>query len=581
MTPAAGSSSAHAANAEDEPPNLSHRQIVVILIGLMTGMFLAALDQTVVGTAIRTIADDLHGLSLQAWITTAYLITATIATPIYGKLSDIYGRKPFYLAAISIFLMGSVASTFAGSMYELAAFRAIQGLGAGGLMSLALTILGDIVPPRRRAKYQGFFLAVFGTSTVLGPILGGFFAGMDTFLGVDGWRWVFLVNVPVGAIALVVVAKVLNVPHRRQDHRIDWWGGLALIVCLVPLLLVAEQGRVWGWDSGRALACYGIGLAGLVAFLLAERAMKDEALIPLRLFRNPTFSVAIAGGVIVGVAMFGAIMLIPQYLQIVQGYTPTESGLLMLPLMLGIMSGSVLSGQLTSRTGRYKIFPVAGTVLMAAGMLLFAQVEWDTPVWRAMLFMVIIGFGLGNCMQTLVIAVQNAGPRSDMGASTAAATFFRQIGGTVGTAVFLSVLFSTLSANIADAFRAEGLPPGAMRVGGDIMQDSSFLQTLPIEQARPFLVGFTHSVDTVFTIGACVAALAFVVLLFMKEIPLSDGKPVAAAAQPRDGSLPTGSANGSMSSARHRRDGDGNGVARRHDTVRISGIPERSERGKQ
>ncbi|ASR38661.1 MFS transporter [Prauserella marina] len=513
---------------EEEGFNLSHRQIVVILIGLMTGMFLAALDQTIVGTAIRTIADDLNGLSLQAWITTAYLITATIATPIYGKLSDIYGRKPFYLAAITIFLVGSIGCSFAQSMYQLAAFRAVQGLGAGGLMSLALTILGDIVPPRRRAKYQGFFLAVFGTSTVLGPVLGGFFAGLDSFLSVEGWRWVFLVNAPLGIIALFVVAKVLNVPHQRHDHRIDWWGGLALVVCLVPLLLIAEQGREWGWGSQAALLCYGIGGVGLVMFLLIERKMKDEALIPLRLFRNSTFSVAIAGGVIVGVAMFGSIMLIPQYLQIVQGYTPTEAGLLSLPLMVGVMSGSVLSGQLTSRTGRYKVFPVVGTALMTIGMLLFAQVRWDSPIWQPLVFMAVIGLGLGGCMQTLIIAVQNAGPRRDMGVSTASATFFRQIGGTLGVAVFLSILFSTLTGKITAAFQAEGVDPAAMNAaGGDIMQDSSFLNALPIEQAKPFLIGFTDSINLVFYIGAGVAALAFLVLLFMKEIPLADGAPKA------------------------------------------------------
>ncbi|PXY31504.1 MFS transporter [Prauserella muralis] len=527
MTSAVDKPPAQGADAE-HGPNLTHRQIVVILIGLMTGMFLAALDQTIVATAIRTIADDLKGLSLQAWITTAYLITATIATPIYGKLSDIYGRKPFYLAAITIFVAGSVASTFAQSMYQLPAFRAVQGLGAGGLMSLALTILGDIVPPRQRARYQGFFLAVFGISTVLGPVLGGFFAGLDSLAGIEGWRWVFLVNVPLGAIALTVVAKVLNVPHERQDHRIDWWGGLALAICLVPLLLIAEQGREWGWDSTRAFVCYGIGAFGLLLFLFVERLMKDEALIPLRLFRNSTFSVAIAGGVIVGVAMFGAITLIPQYLQIVQGYSPTESGLLMLPLMLGIMSGSVFSGQLTSRTGRYKIFPVVGTLLMTAGMLLFAQVNWDSPVWQPMVYMLVIGLGLGNCMQTLIIAVQNAGPRRDMGVSTASATFFRQIGGTLGVAVFLSILFSTLTDNIADAFRAEGVSPAAMRQAGNVLTDSSFLQQLPIDQARPFLVGFTDSVNLVFYIAAGVAALAFLVLLFMKEIPLADGAPKAA-----------------------------------------------------
>ncbi|MFC4005463.1 MFS transporter [Prauserella oleivorans] len=529
MTHAVDKSSAPSAGSTDDTgPGLTHRQILVILTGLMTGMFLAALDQTVVGTAIRTIADDLHGLSMQAWITTAYLITATIATPIYGKLSDIYGRKPFYLAAISIFVIGSAAASFAQSMYQLAAFRAVQGLGAGGLMSLALTIIGDLVPPRQRARYQGYFLAVFATSTVLGPVLGGFFADLETLAGLEGWRWVFLINVPLGLLALLVVGKVLNVPHQRQDHRIDWWGGLALALCLVPLLLVAEQGNEWGWDSTRAVVCYGVGAVGLVLFILVELLMKDEALIPLRLFRNSTFSVAIAGGVIVGFAMFGSIMLIPQYLQIVQGYTPTEAGLLMLPLMVGSMLTSVASGQLTSRTGRYKIFPVVGTLLTAGGMVLWAQVDWNSPMWQPMVYMLVVGLGLGCCMQTLTLAVQNAGPRRDMGVSTASATLFRQIGGTLGVAVFLSILFSTLTDNIANAFRDAGMPPAAMNTGGNIMEDSSFLQQLPLEQARPFFIGFTESINAVFYLGAAVAALAFLVLLFMKEIPLSDSAPKAA-----------------------------------------------------
>lgn len=519
------------APAQENGPNLSHRQIVTILIGLMTGLFLAALDQTIVGTSVRVIADDLHGLSMQAWITTAYLITATIATPIYGKLSDIYGRKPFFLTAITIFVIGSIASTFAQSMIQLAAFRAVQGMGAGGLMSLAMTILGDIVTPRQRAKYQAYFLAVFGTSTVLGPVLGGLLAGVDTIGGISGWRWVFLINVPLGILAFSVVAKVLNVPHERHDHRIDLWGGFALALTVAPLLLVAEQGREWGWGSASALTCFGIGAIGLVLFVLIERAMGDEALIPLRLFRNGTYSVAILGGFIVGIAMFGAITMVPQFLQIVQFYTPTESGLLMLPLMVGIMSASITSGQLTSRTGRYKIFPIIGTALMTVGMVLFAQVEWNSPVWQPMIYMFIIGFGLGNCMQTLIIAVQNAGPRRDMGVSTASATFFRQIGGTTGVAVFMSILFSTLTDNIGERFREAGIPPEAMASagGGNIMADSSFIERLPSRIAEPILQGFTDSVSLVFWVGAAVAALACLVLMFMREIPLADSGPSAAA----------------------------------------------------
>ncbi|MCW2695743.1 MAG: drug resistance transporter, EmrB/QacA subfamily, partial [Modestobacter sp.] len=234
-----------AAAAPDASGAFTHRQIVTILVGLMLGMFLAALDQNVVSSAIRTIADDLQGYDLQAWATTAFLITSTITTPLYGKLSDIYGRRPFYLFAIGVFIIGSLACTFADTMYQLAAFRALQGIGAGGLMSLALAIIGDIVPPRERSRYQGYFKAVFGTSSVLGPVIGGFLAGQTTLLGLTGWRWIFLINVPLGVLAFVVVMRVLHLPHQRRDHRIDWPGALALVTFLVPLLIVAEQGRTW------------------------------------------------------------------------------------------------------------------------------------------------------------------------------------------------------------------------------------------------------------------------------------------------------------------------------------------------
>ncbi|WP_329069343.1 MFS transporter [Amycolatopsis sp. NBC_01480] len=499
---------------------LSHRQIITILSGLMCGMFLASLDQTIVGTSIVKIANDLHGFELQAWATTAYLITSTIVTPIYGKLSDIYGRKPFYLAAITIFVAGSLASSFSTSMYELAAFRAVQGLGAGGLMSLAMTIIGDVVPPRERARYQGYILAVFGLSTVLGPVLGGFFAGFNTLAGIAGWRWVFLINVPIGIVALFVVAKVLNVPHTPQKHKIDWWGALSLIIAVVPFLIVAEQGQKWGWGDTKAILCYAIGAVGIIAFILVERMMKDAALIPLRLFKNSTFTVAIIGGIIVGVAMFGAITMIPQYMQVVQGYTPTQSGLLMLPLMGGLMISSIVSGRITSKTGRYKIFPIVGTLLIAIGALFFAQVKYDSPVWHPLVAAAIIGLGLGQCMQTLVIAVQNAGPRSDMGASTASATFFRQIGGTAGVAVFLTILFNVLPGNITKAFG--GNPPaGAGAKLADIQSNTSIIETLPPALKTPILIGFTESITTVFYVAGGVALLATIVLLFLKEIPLA------------------------------------------------------------
>ncbi|WP_280266793.1 MFS transporter [Nocardia wallacei] len=508
--------------------SLSHRQILTILSGMLLGIFLAALDQNIVTVAIVRIANSLNGFDQQAWATTAYLITATISTPLYGKLADIYGRKPFYLLAIGLFVIGSAACTFATSMYQLAGFRAFQGLGAGGLMSLAFTIIGDIVPPRQQVRYQGYFMMVFGTSTVLGPVLGGFFSDYDHLWGLEGWRWVFLVNVPIGVVALLVVAKVLNVPHERQRHRIDWLGTIALAVCVVPLLIVAEQGRGWGWQSDRALLCYGLGAIGLVLFVVIEFLMKDAALIPLRLFRSSTFSITIIGGFIVGIAMFGAISMVPLYLQVVREYSPTKSGLLMLPLVLGIMIGSSIAGAVTKATGRYKILPVVGTFVIAAGSALFAQVRFDSPLWQPLAYSGVIGIGLGGCMQTLIIAAQAAGPRSDMGVSTASATFFRQMGGTLGVTVFLTILFNLLPNRILDAFGGH-LPPGfdagAMT---ELQSNTAGIAALPPEVKDPILIGFTDSLSGVFYVGAAVSLLACAVLMFMKEIPLQDSSEVVA-----------------------------------------------------
>jgi len=526
---------------------MTHRQILFVIFGLMAGMFLSALDQTIVGTSMRTIADDLDGLSLQAWVTTAYLIVSTVMTPIYGKLSDIFGRRPLFIIAIVLFLAGSLLAGMAGSMYQLAAFRAVQGLGAGGLMALPLTIMGDILAPRERAKYQGYFLAVFGISSVIGPLIGGVFAGADQILGITGWRWVFLINLPVGVVALAIVLRFLHIPHTRREARIDWPGALTVILALVPGLLVAEQGRVWGWDSAGSIVCYVLSGIGIIAFILVERAMGDSALIPIKLFRNPTFSMATILGVLVGFGMFGAMMTIPLYLQLVGGATPTESGFLMLPMILGLMISSIGAGQIIARTGRYRMFPILGTALMALGYYYMTWISADKPIWFLMPGMLLIGLGLGQLMQTLTLASQNSvGPR-DIGVATGASTFFRQIGGTLGVAILFSVLFSRVGDTIAGAFRTSSVQQGLAAaaqdpkvladpantqilgwirdsdfsaLSGALDGDTSFLQSLDPRIAAPFLQGFANATVTVYFVALTVVLVAFILSFFLKAPPL-------------------------------------------------------------
>lgn len=454
--------------ARTDQPVMTHRAILLVIFGLMAGMFLSALDQTIVGTAIRTIGDDLHGLSLQAWVTTAYLIVSTIATPIYGKLSDIFGRRPLFLFAIIVFILGSVLASFSTDMVQLAAFRAVQGLGAGGLMSMPLAIMGDILAPRERAKYQGYFLAVFGISSVIGPLVGGLFSGANQILWIAGWRWVFLINVPIGIIALFIVVRFLHIPHHpRESVRIDWWGAALVVVALVPLLLVAEQGREWGWDSPIAIACYVVGALGAVSFVFVERAMKTDALIPLTLFHSSTFSMATVIGVLVGFGMFGAMLTLPLYLQLVLGATPTESGFQMLPMILGLMIASIASGQIIARTGRYRMFPILGTLFLSGGYVLLTFLRVDSSYWFLAGAMLLLGLGLGQLMQTLTIASQNSVGLRDMGVATSASTFFRQIGGTLGTAVLLSLLFTLVPANIQNSFADETTVTNALEAALD------------------------------------------------------------------------------------------------------------------
>ncbi|MGZ6733358.1 MAG: MDR family MFS transporter [Nocardioides sp.] len=552
------------------PGEYSHKQVLTILTGLLLGMFLGSLDQTIVSTSIRTIADDLHGLAAQAWVTTAYLITSTITTPIYGKLGDLWGRKKLFMFAISVFIVGSVMCSFATSMYQLAAFRAFQGLGAGGLFTLVLAIIGDIVSPRERAKYTGYFMATFATSSVLGPVIGGFFAGAPTILGLTGWRWVFMVNVPIGIVALIVVFRTLHVHHVRRPAPIDWMGAAALVVALVPLLTVAEQGQKWGWGTGRSIACFVIGAVGVVAFLAAEARMGRNALIPLGLFKIKAASVTVVASVVVGAALFGGMMMLPLYLQIVHGASPTKSGLLMLPMVLGMMTAALISGKITSVTGKPRIFPIFGSAIFTVGMLLLAQITADTHLWLVMAFMLILGYGVGNCMQPLLLTMQSAVPPQAIGMATSSATFFRQIGGTIGVAVFLSILFGTVGSHIGDAFgdaartpafsaamqkygeqaqaghqspntelvrelklQQEGRPLPSDGIFATITDDSSVINGLDPVLAHPFKVGFAQSIVKVFWIVSGIGVLAFLVLLLMPDVELRDQSAAAAAAAQR------------------------------------------------
>ena len=527
--------------AKTETTYLDHKEIVPILVGLMSGLFLAALDQTIVATAIKTIGDDLNGLSLQAWATTAYLITSTITTPLYGKLSDIFGRKPLFIWAISIFVLGSALSAFATSMYNLAIYRAIQGLGAGGLFTLALAIIGDIVPPRERSKYQGYFIAVFGSSSVLGPVIGGFFAGQNSIIGITGWRWVFLVNVPIGLIALFIVGRTLHIPNfQKVNHSIDWLGAISLTVGLIPLLLVAQEGRVWGWTSVESITCYSIGIISLILFVIFENRMKDEAILPLRLFKDKTFSLISVVGVITGAGMFGGLAMLPLYLQIVGGSSPTKAGLELLPLTLGIMTGSIISGRVISKTGKYKIFPVIGTILLTATLFLMTTFNADTKYWWIAILSYLFGVGLGHVLQPTVIAVQNAVAKKDLGVATSSVTLFRQMGATVGTAAFISILFGRVGNETQAAFQNSVTNPEyqkalmdpnnvstvqqlqALQTGQATFDDTSWLASANRTLIHPILEGFANSMSHVFLIGAIVVSASIIFAILTPNNKLSE-----------------------------------------------------------
>jgi EmrB/QacA subfamily drug resistance transporter len=490
---------------------LSHRQIQIVFLGLMLAMLLAALDQTIVGTALPTIVGDLGGLNHLSWVVTAYLLTSTTGALLYGKLSDLYGRKRIFQVAIVIFLIGSALAGLSQNMTQLIVFRGLQGVGAGGLIVLAMTVIGDIVSPRDRGRYQGYFGAVFGFATVAGPLLGGFL--VDNL----SWRWVFYINLPIGILALFVIAIVLKESGIRRQHRIDYLGSALMVVGVSALLVVSVWGgQQYAWVSK---PIFGLSVLGLlfVGLFIAREHFADEPILPLRLFRNKVFSIANAMGFIVGLVMFGAIIYIPVYLQLARGASPTISGLQLLPLVFGLFAASIGGGQIITRIGRYKIFPIIGTALMTLGMVLLSGLHAHTSLWVLWGDMLVLGVGIGCALQVLILAVQNAVGYEDLGTATAASTFMRSMGGTFGTAIFGAVLTSRLA-----FWLLRLLPSGSSAAtnGGNVTSSPAVVKALPPPIRDAIVEAFVRSLHTVFLVGVPIVLIAFVLSFFLPEVPL-------------------------------------------------------------
>ncbi len=494
---------------------MSHKQIMIVFSGLMLGLLLAALDQSIVSTALPTIVGDFHSLNRLTWVVTAYLLTSTVTAPLYGKISDLYGRKRIFQFAIVVFLTGSALAGLSQNMNELIAFRAVQGLGAGGLIVLAMAIVGDIVSPAERGRYQGYFGAVFGVASIAGPLVGGLLVDHAS------WRWIFYVNLPIGAVALVVTSIVLRDRAVRTRHKIDYLGSVLLLVGFSALLLLTTLGgspQGYPWLSPQIIGMAVIGIGFVVLFIVREH-YAPEPIVPLRLFRKPVFSIANACGFIVGVAMFGAIIYIPVYLQVVRGVSPTTSGLMLLPIIVGLFIASIGSGQIIVRVGRYKIFPIIGTALITVGMFLFSTLTIHTSYLLSSLFMLITGFGLGLVMQVLILAVQNGVDYKDLGTATSLAAFFRSMGGAFGVALLEAVLTDRLVNNLRAALPAS-LRPHVHQIASLIVGSPAQLKLLPSTIHEAATSAYVHTIDTVFLIAVPVVAVAFVLALFLPEIRL-------------------------------------------------------------
>ncbi|SDR29270.1 drug resistance transporter, EmrB/QacA subfamily [Thermostaphylospora chromogena] len=495
----------------------THRQVLKILFGLMLAILTSMLSTSVVSTALPTIVGRLGGQEHLAWVASATLLTMTASIPLWGKLSDLYGRKRMFQFSLLVFLVSSIGAGFAQDMGQLIAARAVQGIGAGGLQALPQIILGDVVEPRERGRYTGYIGGVFGVSTVAGPLLGGFLVDNAS------WRWCFWISVPLALVAFVVIQKVLKLPRVRGDARVDWWGATLISTGTgAVMLLLSLGGQEFPWNSGWT---YGLGATGLVLFafaVLAERRAADP-ILPPRLFANRTFVLASVASLFAGAAMFGALMYMPQYLQIVKGMSPTGSGLMTLPMVAAMLTSSITTGRIVTRTGRWKIFPVVGMLLVSASLFLLSLLRVDSPLPLIGVYLAFLGIGLGASMQILILSVQNAVNRRDMASATSGTTFFRSLGGAMGVAAFGAILVNRLTAELTERLRALGIP---LSGGGPDLGEPEEIRSLPGPVRDAVLHSFNDALHTVFLVGVPVAVLGAVAVLALKELPLrSAGSP--------------------------------------------------------